>query len=73
MIDRDLETWEVFSTTARGGYSNPARLLFRNRYRPDEPARETLIDGDTTEAQRQVRTLSDDELRTLLEDAELVQ
>jgi hypothetical protein len=71
ILGRDLETWESYATTGMHGFSEPARVVFRCL--SDRKVRARAFDaGDKSEAERLVALSSDDELRSLLDDAEPV-
>ncbi len=70
--DDSFRTWEAYATTGDYGFSDPARIVFRCLADPDERARAVTIDGDKSDAEAQVRSLSADELRELMESSEVV-
>ncbi|MFW6199195.1 MAG: hypothetical protein ACOC8K_01360 [Gemmatimonadota bacterium] len=70
--DDSFRTWEAYATTGDYGFSNPARIIFRCIADPDERARFVIIDGDKSDAEARIRSISDEELRKLMEGAEVV-
>ncbi len=65
--DDELRSWEVFATTGPYGGTRPARLVFRCRSDPGIRARKAELEGDKSDAERAVRTLSEAELLDLLD------
>lgn len=70
--DRDFRDWEVYATTGDFGLPRPARIVFRCRTDPDVRPRVLTIDGDRSDAEARVRTLSRPELEALLEEADVL-
>jgi hypothetical protein len=71
ILGRDLETWEPYTTSGMYGFSEPARVVFRCL--SDRNARARALEaGEKSEAERLVTMSSDDELRSLLDEAEPV-
>jgi hypothetical protein len=62
-----LDTWEAFASTAEGGYSAPARIVFRCISRRSETPRFAEFPGDTSDAEQAIGSLTDEELRGLFE------
>ena len=67
--DDGFQTWEVFANTGEHGFPDDALLVFRCRTDPAQRPRSVAIEGDTTEAEARVLSLSDVELRALLGEA----
>ena len=65
----DLQVWEAFATTGEHGFSDQSRIGFRCRTDPGARPMWIGIDGDKSDAEARVQTLSDGELETLLEKA----
>lgn len=70
--DRDFRDWEVYATTGDFGLPSPARIVFRCRTDPDERPRVVTIEGDKSEAEARVKSLSPPELSELLAEAEVL-
>lgn len=70
--DDSFRTWEAFATTGDYGFSDPARIIFRCVTDPDERARFVTIDGDKSDAEARIRSLSVDELKDLMAEADVV-
>jgi hypothetical protein len=70
IVDRALESWDVYAVPGLHGFSRPARIVFRCGSDPSERARMVEIGGDKAEAEARVVLSTDGELRELLERAE---
>lgn len=70
--DDSFRTWEAFATTGDYGFAEPARIIFRCITDPDERARFVTIDGDKSDAEARIRSLSEEELEDLMADADVV-
>lgn len=70
--DDSFRTWEAYATTGEYGFSNPARIVFRCLTDPDERARTVTIDGDKSDAEARIRSLSGEDLMDLMEVSEVV-
>ncbi|MDX1567200.1 MAG: hypothetical protein R3223_05315 [Longimicrobiales bacterium] len=70
--DDSFRTWEAYATTGQYGFSDPARIIFRCVTDPNERARFVTIDGDKSDAEARVRSLSNGELQDLMEGADVV-
>lgn len=70
--DGDFRDWEVYASTGDFGLPNPARIVFRCRTDPDERPRVVTIEGDKSEAEARVKSLTNPELTELLDEAEVL-
>lgn len=66
ILDGALQRWEVFATTGRYGFPDPARLVFRCVSDPEVRARAVDIEGDKSDAENTVETLGEGELKEML-------
>lgn len=69
-VDRDLLTWEAYTSGGKFGLPQDANVLFHCRSDPQRRARYLRMGLDSRGAEQTVASLSDDELRELLENAE---
>lgn len=69
ILDGALQQWEVFATTGRYGFPDPARVMFRCVSDPEIRARALDIEGDKSDAERKVEILDDGELKEMLSGA----
>lgn len=58
ILDGDLRRWEVYATTDRYGFPDPARVVFRCTSDPRVRARAVTIEGDKSEAEACVSSSS---------------
>ena len=65
----DLQVWEAFATTGDHGFSEKSRIGFRCRTDRAVRPRWIRIDGDKSDAEARIQSLSDSELETLFEQA----
>lgn len=70
--DGAFQRWEAYATTGDFGYSRPARIVFRCLTDPGARARIVDAAGDKSDAESRVRELTEDELRSLLVEAEIL-
>jgi len=70
--DDSFRTWEAYATTGEFGLSRPARIVFRCISDPEERARAVEIDGDKSDAEARIRTLSAGDMRDLMDQAVVV-
>ena len=70
--DRDLESWEVFTTTGPYGYAWNSRVVFRCTSDPGERPRAYLVDGDKSDAEARVATASCEDLLAILAHGEVL-
>jgi len=68
-IDRDLELWQVHTSTGRFGLAESGRLVFLCVSDRERAPRTVSIKGDLRAAEAAAAELSDEELRDLLERA----
>lgn len=70
LIDRELMTWEAFASGGPFGYPTSPKIVFYCLSDPDRRGRFVSYEGDNADAERAVHTLSDQELVSLLEQAQ---
>jgi hypothetical protein len=69
ILDSELRSWEVYATTGDFGLAAPAKLAFRCTSDGSPRPRIADFQGDKSDAERAVLTLSEAELRGVLERA----
>jgi hypothetical protein len=68
--DQNLLLWEAYATAGDFGFPEHARLVFHCLTDPGRRARYLERDGDTSDVENEVATLSDRELLELLQATE---
>ena len=67
--DRSLLRWEAYASGGRFGYADHAKIVFHCLSDRSRRARVLEREGDQSEAEREVSSLSDAELTELLENS----
>lgn len=68
--DADLLRWEAYASGGRHGYAEQARIVFHCLSDRSRRARVFEIEGDQSDAEREVAEATDDRLSELLGKAE---
>jgi hypothetical protein len=64
--DENLISWEAFATSGDFGFAERPRIVFNCLSNPDVPARYVEAPGDEADAEGQVRSYDEYQLRELL-------
>lgn len=70
--DDGFRTWEAYASSGKFGVPDRARIVFCCLSDPSLRARYVRIDGDKSDAEREVATRADRELAALLDGAEVL-
>lgn len=64
--DENLIAWEAFATSGDFGFAERPRIVFNCLSNPDVPARYVEVSGDEADAEGQLTSYDDAQLRDLL-------
>lgn len=70
--DQDLLLWEAYATSGDWGFPDRSRMMFHCLTDPARRARFLEREGDKSDVEHEIATLSDDELLSLLQETDEV-
>ena len=68
--DADLLLWEAYATSGDFGFPDHSKMMFHCLTDPGRRARYTEREGDKSDVEQEIATLSDEELLSILDRTE---